>query len=215
MCIRDRIKSDNKLPSPKFEEPKTEIDQIKPKKSDGIKSKSSQESLPKVQKNDSIYYESDESMNLNLDELLRKYKKQNVTLEVNDNEGVGSYLQEPPKSARVLSKPVEMDDSRSHKSHKHYDVPETIQSVLPTMDSEIKSAFRWDYYQETVPNVEKSQLMDKNDKLLPSIPNPSEPVLGWLKFQVGFIPICDNSESIQKASQIYDFESLLKEMRKE
>lgn len=220
---------------------------------EALNSKISEKEAPPRRKS---YEEPDESLSVNLDELIRGYKerkkekemqekkKQNIVVSLDSEED--AILQSitadsigAPKSARVIAvnpfRKVEeqnltvdnnKSDAKSHKSHrsrKKHSIseeelkpPATLASVAPTnLPDDGISAFRWENYPETVPTVTKSQLLQNHDSLIPAVPNPSEPVKGWLKFQVGFIPMSDNSQQIQKAAELFDFESLLKQMRKE
>ena len=58
-----------------------------------------------------------------------------------------------------------------------------------------------------------NKLISTEEKLIPSIDDPLEPIKGFLKFQVDLISAPSNEAITQNASAKYDFDVLLETIR--
>ena len=124
---------------------------------------------------------------------------------------------ESVKKKRSRSKKEKKQDDSSSVVSEQPTLPEELPTVIPTtqLGEERHNAFRWETYRNTQPTVSKSELMMGRDEERFTIPieNPTEPIKGWIKFQVGLIPEADTADVEQKASEKFDFEVLLKRLR--
>ena len=93
-------------------------------------------------------------------------------------------------------------------------LPGTITTVAQTVQPDEKTnSFKYETYRDTIPSIPKNKLISTEEKLIPSIDDPLEPIKGFLKFQVDLIDAPSNELITQNASAKYDFVVLLEKIR--
>lgn len=94
-------------------------------------------------------------------------------------------------------------------------MPEPLPTLASTMSlKEGTNAFRYDLYRDTHPTKTKQEILDnKKEPDISPFNNPNEPIQGWYRFQVDMVPEADDTYIDRKASQMYDLDKLMRNIR--